>query len=316
MHTDILIKIAVIIFNLFALVFLSALFIIREKAKTAELKRFLKFLIIFTVGLLIAQYIFYFDTQYIEPNWIQVKKVQIEGDKFSDSLKKLKIVHISDLHIKKYGFREKALLRHLWKIWPDVILITGDLITSRKYFPLLTYVLGKMKARLGIYIVAGDNDTSLVLPEFKNALKEKGVMLLDNSNVKINLNEKEGLWIIGFTDEKLDKNIMSLAYEGINYAEPKIVLTHYPETIDSDYITKERADLILSGGTHGGQTGIHFLRKLSYAGHSLKYVAGLYIIKGIPLYVNKGIGTVGDGKRDTSRFFCRPEITFIKLKSR
>ncbi len=75
-----------------------------------------------------------------------------------------------------------------------------------------------------------------------------------------------------------------------------------------------KANLVLSGGTHGEQVGLQFLRDLFIPKDEVKYASGLYKVRGLNLYVNRGIGSSGDmSNDDTIRFFCRPEITLIKL---
>ena len=44
---------------------------------------------------------------------------------------------------------------------------------------------------------------------------------------------------------------------------------------------------------------------------SQRYVRGLYRVGGMPLYVNRGLGTV----HARLRFGCRPEITTLTLRS-
>jgi predicted MPP superfamily phosphohydrolase len=118
------------------------------------------------------------------------------------------------------------------------------------------------------------------------------------------------------TDNKLNPDTFARAYAGVNLTEPKILLTHYPEHVDSGLITEENADIVLSGGTHGGQVGLKFIRDFLAPSEKLEYVAGKYIVQGVTLYVNRGIGSVGDMQADTIRLFCRPEITEVAFSNK
>jgi hypothetical protein len=69
-------------------------------------------------------------------------------------------------------------------------------------------------------------------------------------------------------------------------------------------------DLQLSGHTHGGQVRFPFMRPLYLPPLAKKYVRGLFKIRGLTLYTNAGIGTVGL----PVRWNCPPEITFITVR--
>ncbi|HDL50467.1 MAG TPA: hypothetical protein ENG37_00470, partial [Firmicutes bacterium] len=83
------------------------------------MKKFSKWFIILVS--LILVYIFI-----IEPNIIIVTRITIESEKISKDVEEIKILEISDLHIKNFGVREREVLFLIRAIKPDVIFITGD----------------------------------------------------------------------------------------------------------------------------------------------------------------------------------------------
>src|SRR3989338_10571697 len=71
--------------------------------------------------------LFVIDAFLIEPNWIQVTRLEIRDPKLAVSLEGVKIVHITDLHLTHgIGFREKQLIEKVNELKPDLIFITGD----------------------------------------------------------------------------------------------------------------------------------------------------------------------------------------------
>jgi predicted MPP superfamily phosphohydrolase len=67
------------------------------------------------------------DGWFVEPNWIEVTHHSLSAQ----VAEPLKIAHLTDLHTKGLGFRERLLLKLLAQEKPDLIVITGDTISSR-----------------------------------------------------------------------------------------------------------------------------------------------------------------------------------------
>lgn len=272
---------------------------------------------IFIVILPVIFYCFvWFDSVYIEPNWIQVRKVSIKANNFNPGLKKLKIIQISDLHIEKVGFKEKSLIKIINKIKPDIIFITGDFINSSSGLLPCKDVLKQLKANKGIYAILGNHDYYYLREQdIIRTLKDIGIVVLRHENLKIDFGEKGSFWLVGLSDRYGaiarygDDSYVSYSFKGVPLAEPKILLIHNPEVVKVKSIFQYKPELILAGHTHGGQFGIPFLRKYSWYAERSDYMAGLFYVNNIPLYVNRGIGMI----TRNIRFFCRPEVTIIRL---
>ncbi len=68
-----------------------------------------------------------------------------------------RIVHISDLHNKRFGKRQRRLMKAVRRAEPEVILITGDLIDKRRtradmLSPALEFVEEAVKTAPTYYI--------------------------------------------------------------------------------------------------------------------------------------------------------------------
>lgn len=304
----------ILIFNSSILLVIFLLFLFKERFGKLDkrLNFWIKTTINFFVVALLTQYLFYFDARYIEPNWIQVKKVNVKNEKFTQALANLKIVQISDPHIKSNDFLTRSMIAKVNKLKPDLVLITGDFITNIRYLPVLVDILDKnpIKAKIGVYAVRGDNDPDTSV--MKTALKTVGINLLDNENIRIPINDKTGLWLTGVNSYEPNEQVAQQAYSGVNFAEPNILLVHSPIFINTQFINHNNTSLVVVGDTHGGQIGIPFIRDLTAFRIHHNYISGLYNVNGVPLYVNRGIAS----RIIMIRLFCRPEITVFKMETR
>ncbi|MBI5874111.1 MAG: metallophosphoesterase [Candidatus Omnitrophica bacterium] len=278
-----------------------------------------RFLTLIFLSPLVISLLAWIDARFIEPNWIEVKHVTIKSDKFNDSLSQIKFVQISDLHIERFGYRERALIANINRIKPDIIFFTGDLVNTKKDLPVALEVLRQLHANKGIYAILGNNDYYFVNESHLiNNLKEMGIVTLRYDNLKLDLGENNRLWLIGISDKYAEFanygqiSYVSEAFSGVPVDEPKVLLLHDPNEAGLSIVGEHEPQLILAGHTHGGQFGISFLRKYSDYAERSKYMAGLFDVNGVPLYVNRGIGM----NTRPIRFFCRPEITVFTFRSK
>lgn len=66
---------------------------------------------------------------YVQNNWIYVNSINIEVEEFN--LNNIyKIVHLSDLHNKLFGKKQKRLINKIKKLEPNIIVFTGDIVDS------------------------------------------------------------------------------------------------------------------------------------------------------------------------------------------
>jgi predicted MPP superfamily phosphohydrolase len=268
-------------------------------------KNFLKWLL-FILITAVLQFL-YIDAFYLEPNWIKIEKVKIVNPKLAKSLSDIKIIQISDLHIKELGFREISLIEKINRLKPDIILITGDLIYERQYINNLWKFLKLLEPKFHTYAIFGESDGAIADLKDSPHWDKANTYLLDGKFIRLNLKGKDNsfFWLIALSDDELEKNISNISPD-----EPIILLSHRPNIIKKIALLS-KIDLVLAGHTHGGQVGIPFLyRFFPYAKRS-EYISGLYKVKNTLLYVNRGITS-----EKGIRFLCRPEITLFEFDSK
>ena len=87
-----------------------------------------------------------------------------------------------------------------------------------------------------------------------------------------------------------------------------ILLMHFPAW--AKQLGLQRFDLLLAGHSHGGQVRIPLYGSLIVPFEVGEYDMGLFQTPAGPLYVNPGIGYIGDYN---FRFNCRPELTVFDV---
>lgn len=260
--------------------------------------------------LLLALIFLALDIHVIEPNWIQVRRVNIEDSALAAVAGDTRIVHIADIHIRDgLGYRERQLIRKVNAQKPDILFISGDILDRMDQLRYALELLESFKVRLGIFIVPGNTDHLVMDPlSFKRALEPAGVNVLINETHRLRLENGRNLWITGLDNASFHQGAALNALQVIPPGEPKIMLVHSPVIFDSPVVNG--VNLVLAGDTHGGQVGIDFLVERSKYANRTPYMRGLFGKEGTQMYVTRGIGM----KTLDIRFLCRPEVTVIRVK--
>jgi uncharacterized protein len=240
----------------------------------------------------------------IEPFNIEITRHQISAPLNSP----IKIAHLSDLHTYGIGRREKKMLAILEQEKPDLIVITGDLISAADGYEGCLEVLKNIHAPLGVWVVVGNHENwttqkmRKTYSNFKTYYESAGVNFLFNSSRKI----RDDLWLIGLDDEMTGTPDIQTALMGVPENAYKICLFHSPAYFDK---AAGRCDLFFAGHSHGGQVRVPFLKPLWLPKKCEDYDQGWFEQNGSKMYVSRGIGT----SLLPVRFNCRPEIAIITL---
>jgi uncharacterized protein len=251
-----------------------------------------KLLIVF--GLLVL-----LDALFIEPNWIQVTRWQVKGNVSSP----LKIAHLSDLHTSHVGYRERKLLKLLDAEAPDIIVITGDTLSSWGTYRGESELLKRLHAPLGVWLVRGNWEVDHPLRHERQFYKSLGVHFLLNESAEV----RKDIWLIGLDDPTFGHEDLSAALSKVPPNAYRIVLFHSPEFFSA---SAGQYALALTGHSHGGQVRIPFLKPLWLPQGVGPYVQGWFEKDGSRMYVSRGIGMT----LLPIRFDCRPELPIITIE--
>lgn len=235
-----------------------------------------------------------------------VKEIRIETDKVSHPFK---IVALTDTHITpvtSVSYVEK-LVRFVNGLKPDITVLVGDIVDAKAdTLDAQMAALEKLKARDGVYVTLGNHEFYHGALDWEFRFKRAGLSylgnegrFLDDANVYVSGLPDPQMLTINDTTIVGIKQMLSAAPQGAY----RVFLSHSPRFIKK--LNKDLIDLQISGHTHGGQIfPFHFfVRRFN------DFVAGLYEVNGMKLYVSRGAGGWGP----PMRLFAPSEISVITL---
>jgi len=186
----------------------------------------------------------------------------------------LRILHFSDIHLTPYQRSSLRFIRSWSSLQPDLVISTGDHISSSRSIPLLIEALGELLNRPG-YFVFGSND--YFAPRLKNpfrylmpddgtrihgrelpwrdlerALSKGGWMNLTGLKSQVSI-RGVSLELRGTDDSHLERDDYALVTGPRANVDLSIGITHAPYKRIIDAMSRDQLDLIFAGHTHGGQ---------------------------------------------------------------
>ena len=248
-------------------------------------------------------------------------KYECMFDNLPDAFDGYRIVHLSDLHGKVFGDRQKRLIKRIISLKPDIVAATGDMVSvngkglnsasiiasslSEYNIPML-YVSGNHEAWLNGYAAV------------KEVLTSRGCIVLDN---KIYIAERgnDRITFIGIGDQRLFRTKYTDGIEGYTLKLKqlcdktegfRILLAHRPQLIER--YSAVGVDLAFCGHAHGGQIRLPFVGGL-YApeqGILPEYDSGVHRIGGMTEVISRGLGN----SSFPIRFLNRPEVSVTVLR--
>ena len=235
----------------------------------------------------------------------------------------VRLLHVADVHVERYGVRERALVELARAAKPDAILFSGDFLN-------LSYVrdaralqdarqLWQTLCTLApVYAVTGSPpvDPPDIVARLLSGLPVR--WLRDESELLVL--QRNRIRIVGLTcthnpvadGDTLRRVMASTANAAGADAAFTVLLYHAPD-LAPQASRLGSIDLHLAGHTHGGQVRLPGYGALVTA--SLYYKSlemGLYQLADMLLFVSRGVGLEGKGAPRV-RFNCPPEIKLFVL---
>lgn len=249
----------------------------------------------------------------VEPTSLVVERVTVPLKGLNPSLEGFKIVQMGDFHLHPHTqidlVQEAVALANSLK--PDLVALTGDYVLERAdSIYELAPILAQLDARYGVYSILGNHDLWTDARIVAAGLESAGIPLLVNKGLVVDVGAAT-IYVSGLDDGWSGKPDLDKALEGLPEGAPTLLLMHEPDFAD-EYALDSRVSLQLSGHNHGGQVRLPGLGALVLPRYAQKYDQGLYHLRDMWLYTNRGIGLIGP----PLRFCCRPEVTEITLVGR
>lgn len=252
---------------------------------------------------------------YYENNAIVVTHYDIKSKKLPTS-NGYKILHLSDLHNKSFGKNQEKLVKIVENIKPNIIVITGDIIDSRKYNEIPSLKLVKQLTQISpVYYVTGNHEARTDrFYSLEKKLSKYNVNVLRNKRIEVKQKNYK-INILGIDDYAFFngvneyKNVLEKLTNGLDRTNFTLLLSHRPEKVK--YYIDYPIDLVLAGHSHGGQIRLPFIGGLVAPAQGIlpKYTFGLYEEGNLKMIVNRGLGN----SLFPQRLFNRPEVVVITL---
>ncbi|HVW27237.1 MAG TPA: metallophosphoesterase [Polyangiaceae bacterium] len=263
-------------------------------------------LVSYGVGLVVAAY-----GSTIRRHWVHVVHVEVPIAGLRPELDGYRIAQMSDLHIGNFDSKKRGLewVDRVNRLAPDLVAVTGDLVTTGKaFYEDVADVIAALRAPGGVYVSMGNHD-QWDPDELSRLIEARGPSVLRNRWRAV---EKGGatLVVAGIDDRMTGQDDLDATLAGRPEHAPTVLLSHYPDFFDE--AARRGVELTLSGHTHGGQIAVPFLaRRASLSALAGQARHGLHVRGGSRLYVNAGLGTTGP----PFRLGIAPEITMFVLRS-
>jgi len=245
----------------------------------------------------------------------------------------LRVLHLSDIHMRPAQRHKQAWLRELSEWEPDLVVNTGDNLSHPKAVPAVVQALGDLLAVPGVFVFGSndyfaaklknpvkyltDNDhrshgDPLPWQDLRAAFSERGWLDLTHNRREL---EVAGVTIAaaGVDDAHLGRDRYDTIAGAPNAAANlSLGVTHAPYTRVLDRFAADGYQLVMAGHTHGGQLCLPFYGALvtncdldrSRAKGTSNWGTGT------ALHVSGGIGT---SPFAPLRFCCRPEASLLTL---
>ena len=246
-------------------------------------------------------------------NAIIVNEYEYMTKEISSRFDGFRIVQISDLHNKEFGKKQRYLLNIIRNAAPDMIVLTGDQVDSRKTNIKITMDFIQEALKIApVYFVSGNHELRLAQKAWNDLMggfMQLGAIPMDNRVMEITKDGELGFYLIGLSDHHLTDDTLKNISSSLPSNSLKIVLAHEPQYMEN--YRYGGADLVLSGHVHGGQFRIPGVGGLLAPNHGFfpKYSAGPYQEGNTTMIVSRGLGN----SVIPIRIFNRPQIIIVKL---
>jgi predicted MPP superfamily phosphohydrolase len=248
---------------------------------------------------------------WFEAGWLRTRVLELPLQGLPAELDGLRIAHLSDFHLglpSRGAVAAERAVEWVAAREPDLVCITGDLLSRPRGEPLLRRLL----ARLGpAFAVLGNHDRADSRDPFSQPveLAELGETELLRDEARLLDLRGRRVQVVGVDPASYSLGVARPERHSDPAADLRILLCHFPGV--ARVLEPGAYDLVLAGHLHAGQIvlpspGGRFLFAHPFA----REHRGVYGYPGAILHVSPGVGTTFV----PFRLFARPEVTELVLR--
>ncbi len=200
---------------------------------------------------------------------LQVLTYEVLSPKLPEAFNGLRVLHLSDLHAKKFGSQSLGLAAACRSLSPDMICFTGDTFSRNEQLPAVMDklpLMQQLKETAPTYYIRGnhENDRPKLAEPFESELTRLGIHVLNNESSCFERGG-ESISITGIVLPRECYRLPNGSYYGLRTVTPQLIrelagspdrerftllLAHTPLPFHA--YAAWGADLTLSGHIHGG----------------------------------------------------------------
>ncbi len=247
-----------------------------------------------------------------EAGWLRCRVLEVEIEGLPQALDGLRVAHLSDFHLgvpSRGRIATERAVAWVEERRPDLVCVTGDLVSHPRGVPVLVEVLGRLERPI---VVLGNHDVAVTRDPFSQAaeldgLREVAVLLRDEATVVECRGQR--VRVVGMDPVTYSAGAARPWELVAEDAELHILLCHFPNIVRR--LPAGAFQLVLAGHLHAGQIVLPYPGgKVTLAHLGARLVAGVYATATSVLHVSPGTGTTFV----PLRFFARPEATELVLR--
>lgn len=270
---------------------------------------------------------------YVQNYALQKTAYKISFKKLPKDFEGYKILHLTDIHRKSFGFKQRKLISLIERENPDIVVVSGDIIYCYNHWYNFGYSYKKdlskvialfdvIAKKYPVYYSPGNHECkSGYYNEIKKALLKSGVVVLENEIREISHNTDK-IFLIGLKDptfwggsnvvvedyiSKTEKELIKLKEKANDSFT--VLISHRPEI----YKIYENAgvDVAFTGHAHGGQWIFPIVGSVfaPQQGFFPKYTKGVHEFSDTKVVISRGMGN----SSMPIRLFNRPEVVVVTL---
>lgn len=248
--------------------------------------------------------------QYRVPRGFEWNRYVLPIAALPPELEGLRVLQITDLHLRKFWSDVyDELIERVRKESPDLILITGDFVDSKRRplpaVPTVRRLVSSLNARLGVFGILGNHDRYHLRPHLDGI----GLSLLDKESRRVEVDgaELELLALPGVDRRHLTRDVLD-RYPPKSFGVPRLVLAHFPDHLRK--AAELKPDIYFAGHTHGGQICLPGgFAPIRHDSLPRRFCKGVHRAGNTWLVVGRGLGFTGL----PFRFFCPAEVVEVTL---